>query len=114
MKTNDVFRFFCSATGSDSSRSLLILSSDVSVFVFLLLLATGDPVLRASLAMEELGSGQDPRPDDGPGRRHLLRSGEETKEETAARLPGRQPQASQLVGLSLLFLRNARPGQRRR
>ena len=113
MKTNDVFRFFCSATGSDSSRSLLILSSDVSVFVFLLL-ATGDPVLRASLAMEELGSGQDPRPDDGPGRRHLLRSGEETKEETAARLPGRQPQASQLVGLSLLFLRNARPGQRRR
>jgi len=33
------------------------------------------------VAVEELGSGQDPRTDDGFGRRHLLRSGEEAEEE---------------------------------
>lgn len=74
----------------------------------------GDPVLRASLAMEELGSGKNPRPDDGPGCWHLFRGGEETEEETLARLPGRQPQTPQLVGVSLLFLRDASIGQRRR
>lgn len=76
--------------------------------------STGDPVLRASVAMEELGGGQDPRPHDGPGRGHLLRGGEEAEEEAAPRLPGRQPQAPQLVGLPLLLLRVARTVQRRR
>ena len=66
------------------------------------------------MAVEELGGRQNPCPHDGPGRGHLLRSGEEAEEEAPARLPGRQSQASQLVGLSLLLLRNARTRQRRR
>lgn len=81
-------------------------------FILFFFLIAGHSVLRAALAVEELGGGQDPRPHDGPGRWHLLRSGEETEEEAAARLPGRQPQTSQLVGLSLLFLRDTRPYQR--
>jgi len=81
-------------------------------FFDLIIRNPGHPVLCAALAVEELGGGQDPRPHDGPGRWHLLRGGEETEEEAAARLPGRQPQTSQLVGLSLLFLRDARPDQR--
>ena len=83
-------------------------------FVVVVVVIVGDPVLRASMAVEELGGGQDSCPHDGPGRGHLLRSGEETEEEAPARLPGRQSQAPQLVGLSLLFLRNARTRQRRR
>lgn len=62
--------------------------------------------------MEELGSGQDPRPHDGPRRWHLLRGGEEAEKEIAPRLPRRQFEAPQLVGVPLLFLRDPRPGQR--
>lgn len=100
------------------TRSLRFLSSSpilmmmLLLYLFLFFILVGHPVLRAALAVEELGGGQDSRPHDGPGRWHLLRSGEETEEEAAARLPGRQPQTSQLVGLSLLFLRDTRPDQR--
>ena len=76
------------------------------------IISVGHPVLCSALVVEELGSGQDSRSHDGFGRWHLLRSGEETKEEIAARLSGRQFKTSQLVGLSLLFLRDTRPDQR--
>lgn len=77
-------------------------------------MVSGDPVLRASLAVEELGSRQDPRPHDGPRRGHLLGGREEAEEEASPRLPRRQFEAPQLVGVSLLFLRDPRLGQRRR
>lgn len=86
----------------------------IDLFCFVLLCASGHPVLRTALAVEELGGGQDSRPHDGPRRWHLLRSGEETKEEIAARLSGGQFETSQLVGVPLLFLRDARTHQRRR
>ena len=54
--------------------------------------------------MEELGGGQDPRADDGSGHRRGAGRGEAAEEAAAARLPRRQPQAPQLVGLQILLL----------
>lgn len=47
----------------------------------------GNSVLYSTVVMEELGRRQDSCANDGPGYRHLFRSGEETKEETHDRLP---------------------------
>lgn len=47
---------------------------------------TGDPVLRATMAVEELGSGKDSCTNDGLGRGHLFRSREEAEEKAASRL----------------------------
>ena len=47
--------------------------------------------LLAAVDVEELGRRQDPRPDDGLGRGHLLRSGEEAEKEAFTRLSSRQP-----------------------
>ena len=62
--------------------------------------------------MEELGGGQDPGPDDGPGPGHHLGGGEAAEEEAAARLPLLKPQEPQLLGVQILLLRVARVAQR--
>ncbi len=77
-----------------------------SVIAYWLLLS-GSIILRAAMAVEELGGGQDRGADDGPRRGRHLRGGEEAEEEAAARLPLRQPQEPQLVGLQILLLRAA-------
>ena len=71
---------------------------------FFLSCVAGPSVLRSPLAVEELGGGQDPRADDGPRHRRGAGRGEAAKEAAAARLPRRQPQAPQLVGLQILLL----------
>jgi len=64
----------------------------------------GGVILYAEMVVEELGRRQNSRPYDGPGRGHLLRSREETKEEIVTRLFVGEPQVSQLVGLPVLPL----------
>ena len=67
----------------------------------------GDLVLRPAVAVEELGGGQDPGPDDGPRSGHHLRGGEAAEEEAPARLSLLESQESQLLGLQILLLRAA-------
>ena len=54
--------------------------------------------------MEELGGGEDHCTNDGPGHWGGQRGREEAEEEVVARLPVRQPQEPQLVGLQILLL----------
>lgn len=64
--------------------------------------------------MEELGRRKNSRSHDGFGCGNLLRSGKKAKKETVAGLFGGQFEASQLVGVSILLLRDARVSQRGR
>lgn len=66
------------------------------------------------MALEALGGRQDPRSDDGPRHRHLLRGGEEAEEEASAGLPVGEPEVSQLVVLQVLPVRAAQLRQRDR
>ena len=69
-----------------------------------LLYFAGHSVLRPPLVMEKLGGRQNPCPDDGLGYRRRAGRGKATEEATSTRLPRRQPEAPQLVGLQILFL----------
>ncbi|XP_054016119.1 uncharacterized protein LOC128896721 isoform X2 [Hylaeus anthracinus] len=73
--------------------------------------SSGDPLLHAPLVVERLGGWKDPRVDDGPRHRPLLRGGEEAEEKDAARLSVGKSSLSQLVGLQVLPLRSSRPGE---
>lgn len=78
------------------------------------ILSAGDAVLRAAVAVEVVGGGQDPRAHDGPGRRRVHRDREEDEEEAHPGLPVGEPALPQLVGLPVLPVRGARPCQRYR
>ena len=64
--------------------------------------------------MEKLGGRQGRRPEDGPQPRHHLGGREEAEEETVDRLLVLEPEAPQLLGLPILFLRTIISHQRRR
>lgn len=66
------------------------------------------------MAVEVVGRWQNLRPDDGLGRGCLFRNREETEEEADDRLFVGEFAVSQLVGVSILFLRNVGPGKRNR
>lgn len=68
---------------------------------------SGNAILRAPLAVEVLGGGQDPGPDDGPGRGGVHRDREEDEEEADPRLPVGELEVPQLVGLPVLSVRGA-------
>lgn len=72
------------------------------------IVVSGDAVLRAAVALEVVGGGQDTRPHDGPRRWRLHRDREEDKEEADPRLPLGEPEVPQLVGLQVLSVRVAR------
>ena len=63
------------------------------------------------MVVEELGGRQDYGPHDGPRHRCRVGGREEAKEETASRLPLRQSEEPQLVGLQILLLRTPRISQ---
>ena len=65
---------------------------------------SGNTVLHAAVVMEKLGSRQNPRFNDGLRYWCCARRGKKTKKETFTRLPRRQPEAPQLVGLPIFFL----------
>ena len=71
----------------------------------------GDPVLRAAVAVEELGGGEDRCPQDGPRPGHHHRVREEAEEEAPDRLSVRKPEESQLLGVQIFLLRVSRDPQ---
>ena len=72
---------------------------------------SGHSLLRSSMAVEELGVGQDLGLEDGSGPGHFDGGRAEAEEEAPARLPALQSQEPQLLGLQILLLRVSRPTQ---
>lgn len=66
---------------------------------------SGHPILHPPVVMEELGGRKDHGSYDGPRHRGRVRSGEEAEEETLIRLPLRQFEKPQLVGIQIFLLR---------
>ena len=71
----------------------------------------GDPILCPTLAVEELGGGQDLGAEDGPRPGHHHRVREEAEEEAADRLSVRKPEEPQLLGVQIFLLRVSRDSQ---
>jgi hypothetical protein len=78
---------------------------DSNVFnAFSLFLFPGNFVLCAPMVVEKLGSWKDPCSYDGPGHWSNPGCGKTAEKETLTRLPLRQPETSQLVGLQIFLL----------
>ena len=71
----------------------------------------GNPILRSTMVVEELGSRKDLGAQDGPWPGHHHRVGEEAEEEAVDRLSLRQPQEPQLLGVQIFLLRVPRDPQ---